>query len=93
MQESRRYRITKEELSLLESLNQYERRDMLCKPLGDAIKDEEDAVPTYEDLRASLYTYLPETSINEIINPIILDERRHKEVLSKLSSRMGCKKR
>jgi len=66
---------------------------MLCKPLGDAIKDEEDAVPTYEDLRASLYTYLPETSINEIINPIILDERRHKEVLSKLSSRMGCKKR
>jgi rubrerythrin len=93
MQESRRYRITKEELSLLESLNQYERRYMLCKPLGDAIKDEEDAVPTYEDLRASLYTYLPETSINEIINPIILDERRHKEVLSKLSSRMGCKKR
>lgn len=86
-------RITKEELSLLESLDQYERRDIICISLVDVIKDEDDAVPTYEDLRSSLYTYLPETSINEIINPIISDERRHKEVLSKLASRMGCKKR
>lgn len=94
MQEStRKPRITKEDILLLESLDQHERRDMLCKPLCDAIKDEYDAVPTYEDLRKSLYTYLPETSINEIINPIISDERRHKEVLSKLASRMGCKRR
>lgn len=90
---TKKHRITEEVLSNLESLDQYQRRDILCKTLGDSIKDEEDAVPTYEDLRASLYTYLPWTYINEIINPIILDENKHKEVLSKLYSRMGCKKR
>jgi rubrerythrin len=93
MQESRRPRINKKDLLLLEDLDQYQRRDVICNILSDVIKDEEDAIPTYEDLRTSLYTYLPETSVNEIINPIMSDERRHKEVLSKLASRIGCKKR
>jgi rubrerythrin len=93
MQESRRSRITEEEIRYLESLDQYKRRDVLCNALDVSIKDEEEAVPTYEDLKEALYTYLPETYINDIINPIIADERRHKEELSKLSSRMRCKKR
>lgn len=86
-------RVTKEDILILESLGQYERRDILCHTLDDSIKDEEDAVPTYEDLREYLYTYLPRTYINDIINPIISDESRHKEELSKLASRMGCKKK
>lgn len=92
MQEStKRPRITKEDLLLLESLDQEHRREILCNTLNVVIKDEEEAVPTYEDLRKSLYTHLPRSDVNDIINPIISDVHRHRRVLSKLASSIGCK--
>ena len=88
---TRKPRITKEDLLLLESLDQYQRKDIICETLGVVIKDEEDIIPAYEDLRDSLYTYLPRTYISDIINPMISQKIRNKEELSKLSSRMRCK--
>ncbi len=92
MQErKRRPRITGEDIRLLESLDQYHRRDILCNTINLVIRDEEDAIPTYEDLRKSLHTHLLRTDVNEIIDPILSDERRHKDVLSKLAIKLGCK--
>ena len=88
----KRPRVTEKDLRLLESIDQYHRRDILCNTLGVVIKDEEDAIPTYEDLRKSLYTHLLRSDVNDIINPIISDENRHKKVLLNLASNMGCKK-
>ena len=88
---TRKPRITKEDLLLLESLDQYQRKDIICETLGVVIKDEEDIIPAYEDLRESLYTYLPITYIIDIMNPMISEKNRNKEELSKLSSRMRCK--
>jgi len=87
----RRPRITAEDISLLESLDQYHRRDILCNTINLVIRDEEDAIPTYEDLRKSLYTHLLRTDVNEIIDPILSDEHRHKDILSKLATKLGCK--
>ena len=93
MQESmKRSRVTEKDLLLLESLDQWHRRDILCNTLGAVIKDEEDAIPTYEDLKKSLYTHLLISDVNDIINPIISDENRHKKVLLELASKIGCKK-
>lgn len=89
---TRKPRMTKEDLLLLESLDQYQRKDIICDTLNAVIKDEEDLIPAYEDLRDSLYTYLPRTYIGDIMRPIISEKIRNKEELSKLSSRMRCKK-
>lgn len=88
----KRPRVTEKDLRLLESLDQYHRRDILCNTLDVVIKDEEDAIPTYEDLRKSLYTHLLRSDVNDMINPIISDENRHKRVLLELASKIGCKK-
>lgn len=93
MQErKRRPRITGEDIRLLESLDQYHRRDILCNTINLVIRDEEDAIPIYEDLRKSLHTHLLQTDVNEIIDPILSDKRRHKDVLSKLAIKLGCKR-
>ena len=93
MKESiKRARVTEKDLHLLASLDQWHRKDILCNTIDVVIKDEEVAIPTYEDLKKSLYTYLPISDVKDIINPIISDENRHKKVLSKLASNIGCKK-
>ena len=85
--------ITDADIQRLESLDQYKRRDELCKILAPVINDEEIAVPIYEDLKKALKTHFLVTDVNDMIDPIIKDKRRHKNVLTGLSDKMGCGKR